>query len=300
MSEIYRNTSQYVYLDVYGGQADSTPTAVLVAADETERVLNVVQDTPPEGIDDRYHVALTMADTSNEGDIRVEWSFELDSVPVTKTDYISVVTPYLSISEIKNIVTDADDDEARAIEAAVRHIINAHCGQTFGCYVGTKTVDGNGSYALKLPERLAKFEKMNGIIVNPRLLTLRGNGYVINYSGVVAPSLKADYHGLHVHSDGVIHNPNHISYTKFMYGLTYDVYGTWGWLDVPASVKEAAKLLVGDYSCGDAAYRDRYLVSMTAADWRIQFSEQAYLKTGNVRADQLLAPYRVMLGLGVV
>jgi hypothetical protein len=39
---------------------------------------------------------------------------------------------------------------------------------------------------------------------------------------------------------------------------------------------------------------------MTAADWRIQFYSGAYLRTGNVRADQLLADYVVTRGWGVI
>lgn len=300
MSEIYKNTSQFIYLDVYGGTADDTPTALFVDQTGTSRALTVTQDTPPQGIEDRYHVVLNMADTQNEGDIRIEWSFEMEGAPVAKTDYLTVVTPYLSISEIKAIVDDIDDAEAIALERAVRHIINSHCGQTFGSYTGTKTIDGANSYALRLNERLARLDKIDGLIVNPNLYSLKNNGYIINYAGAYPPSLKADYHGYHMHSNGVIHNPNHISFNTFNYGMTYDVYGVWGWFTVPESVKEAAKLLVNDYACADSAYRDRYLVSMTAADWRIQFNEQAYLKTGNVRADQLLKPYVVMLGLGVI
>ena len=65
-------------------------------------------------------------------------------------------------------------------------------------------------------------------------------------------------------------------------------------------VKEAAKLLVNDYACAEQTYRDRYLTSMTAADWRIQFHSGAFLKTGNVRADQLLRDFVLKGGWAVI
>jgi hypothetical protein len=71
----------------------------------------------------------------------------------------------------------------------------------------------------------------------------------------------------------------------------YNISGQWGWNSVPAAVQEAAALLAHDYACADVLYRDRYLTSMTAADWRIQFNAGAFSDTGNVRANQLLEEY---------
>lgn len=79
----------------------------------------------------------------------------------------------------------------------------------------------------------------------------------------------------------------------------FEITGDWGYKTVPANVKEAAKLLVNDYACMESAYRDRYLKSIRAADWRLEFSSQAWSSTGNARADLLLDEY-VLLDWAVV
>ena len=43
--------------------------------------------------------------------------------------------------------------------------------------------------------------------------------------------------------------------------------------------------------CGQAGYRDNYLSSMKAADWRFDYFQEAVIGTGNVVADQLLEEY---------
>jgi hypothetical protein len=79
----------------------------------------------------------------------------------------------------------------------------------------------------------------------------------------------------------------------------FAIRGDWGYKSVPTAVQEAAKLLVNDYGCSEAVYRDRYLESIKAADWRLQFSSQAWEHTGNARADQLLSEF-VLLDWAVV
>ncbi len=74
----------------------------------------------------------------------------------------------------------------------------------------------------------------------------------------------------------------------------FEITGDWGYKSVPAPVKEAARLLVNDYACSEQLYRDRYLESIKAADWRLQFSSRAWEYTGNVRADQLLSEYVIL------
>jgi hypothetical protein len=143
-------------------------------------------------------------------------------------------------------------------------------------------------------------ESFEGVDANPNHFAIQNNGYTLSHYPWGVPPVKADAYGLHMHVGGVIHNPNNVKVEQFANNRDYLVEGHWGWEAVPDAVKEAAKLLVNDYACADAQYRDRYLVSMTAADWRIQFYSGAYLRTGNVRADQLLSDYVVTRGWGVI
>jgi hypothetical protein len=147
---------------------------------------------------------------------------------------------------------------------------------------------------------LLSINTFNGRANSDNFYQIGDDGYTLRYYNWGVPPVKADAWGLHMHTGGVIHNPNHVSLNTFKDGNIYTVDGNWGWEEVPAAVKEAAKLLVNDYACADAQYRDRYLTSMTAADWRIQFNSGAFKGTGNVRADQLLSDFVVTRGWGVI
>jgi hypothetical protein len=222
------------------------------------------------------------------------------SYTVSKITPVNIVTPILTKREIKEVWDTATNAEVVMIEKAVRHIIQSYTGQEFGRFIGVQEVKGTGSSLLGLPRRLLSIETFDGVEVPASAFSIEAGGYTLRYYPWGVPPVKADYYGLHMHTGGVIHNPNHVKYQTFAENRTYKISGHWGWESVPDPVREAAKLLVNDYACADAQYRDRYLVSMTAADWRIQFYSGAYLRTGNVRADQLLADYVVTRGWGVI
>jgi hypothetical protein len=74
----------------------------------------------------------------------------------------------------------------------------------------------------------------------------------------------------------------------------YTITGVFGWEFVPYEVVEAMKLLVNDYSCSENMYRDRYLQSISTADWKLIFASQVFEDTGNARADTLLNAYKVL------
>lgn len=228
---------------------------------------------------------------SEDGEVKVDWTFSIPSSGTfTESTYHLVATPLLPLSEVKKIIEDTDVTNAIEAEAAARYIINAHTGQSFGKFTGVRKVRGTGNNALALPEKLLRLTKVNGSEPGMRFEVDPGGFYLRNYPWGVPP-VRADYHGLHMHTGGVIHNPNNVKLGTFMNSQVFDIQGVWGWDYVPPAIQQAAKLLVNDYACADALYRDRYLTSMTAADWRIQFHAEAFANTGNVRADALLADY---------
>ena len=237
---------------------------------------------------------------SEESDIKVTWTFTVPgSGTHTKVESYRIVTPYLTKRDVADIDPDISDEEFLRAEAAVRHIINAHTGQSFGKYTGILRVQGNGSRSLALPARLLSLTQVNGSDVLGAYDVV-GDGYYINYYPWGIPPVRADFYGLHMHTGGVINNPNYVKLGEFPNNEVYEINGTWGWEQVPPAIKEAARLLFNDYACGDSTYRDRYLTSMTAADWRIQFHSGAFRQTGNVRADQLLAEYVLKRGWAVI
>lgn len=283
IEEIQTHSSQKVYLDIYGGSADALP--VVMFNDLISMTVTQEAPVPASGITDRYSVTLTMAQTQDQGEVNLAWAFTMATVPVTKTDYFNVFSPILSDTSIKKIHPNATSDEVIAIERAVRLIIQAYTGQEFGHYVATKEIRGKGSKALYLPARLLELTSVNGI-VDPTHYQLVDDGFtLINFPW----GFPADAYFL---TSGVIHqSPYWFETGIWDHSCRYMVAGEWGYTSTPAPVAEAARLLVNDYACGDNQYRDRFLTSMTAADWRIQFNDGAFTDTGNVRANQLLHDY---------
>jgi hypothetical protein len=160
---------------------------------------------------------------------------------------------------------------------------------------------------LPLPARLISLTSLSGFEVP---VSIVGDGWYLapEGGGAYIPPVKSDNDGTNNsqiaginHKFGVpIRVPSWMRQGAGFLRQDYYITGTWGWKFVPSEVKEAARLLVNDFASGDTIYRDRYLTSMTAADWRIQFNSGAFAKTGNVRADQLLSNYVLTRGWAVI
>lgn len=291
--EIYRQRENRVYFQLPGGAAFSEVTASL---NDGEPV-NIFPEDPNAAV-----LSALLPFIPHEGTVRVNWEFMVDTFSgfdtVTVTRTYDVVTPILSRTEIRKIHPSATDDEVTHVEKAVRHIINAHTGQSFGLYEGEHVISGDDSKALLMPERLIELYTVDGVSGHPRF-AIDADGYILRHFPWGVPPIKADYNGLH-QTGGTIYNPNNVNLGSFNKAHRYRVDGKWGWEEVPSQVKEAAKLLVNDYACAEQSYRDRFLTSMTAADWRIQYHSGAFTNTGNVRADQLLSAYVIHRGWMVI
>ncbi len=241
----------------------------------------------------------------NDKTLDVQWSFdyvESDSTYSYSNNFpVRVVTPILPLDAIARILDVQESDESVAeIEKVVRKIIQAHTGQSFGKFVGTKSITGSGEPHLRLPARLLRLRKVNNSANLLPNLVVRGDGWYIQNLNWGIPPLKADFHGLHYLSNGVIEAPIGIKRYSWAENVEYVIDGDWGWDAVPGAVQEAARILINDYSCADSAYRDRYIQSVSAVDWRMEFNSGAYSETGNVKADQLLNNYVLKRGWIVV
>ena len=299
MKEIYTNTSnQKAYLDVPVTPTGST-IDVLVKYDT-----NQVYEVPSVSIetDGRLSFPIPFFLLQSDRKLSVRWIFSYQDVDGQTYEYdnkttVNIATPLLSLDEVKKIVDDENmsDEDAAEIERSVRYVIQAHTGQCFGKFVGKKSVTGSGGPTLRLPERLIQLNSVNDNTFWNQIFVIRGSGWYLNNRAVGLPSIRADWDGIHENpytSSAPIGTYKHM----FLKDQEYVLDGEWGWNNVPIAVQEAARLLINDYACGDSTYRDRFLTSMTAADWRIQFHEGAFTNTGNVRANQLLSEYVLRRG----
>jgi hypothetical protein len=274
-------------------------------------------------------VKIPYALTTEEGDGLVSVTFTIDGLPAEKKIPFDVVTPYLTVAQARAVLEDEtlSDEEVMEIEQAVRYIINAHCGQSFGKRTKDVVVVGAGESALALPERLMEITGLKTLsaVLNPSATWIIADGWYLKkkyydaIGDIENDSLYWDGEGVYDFDESPLEAPHGLGHTRDRYGhgkiisapgsfsgakwkddYPFTISGTWGYASVPRPVVEAAKLLLNDYACSEQAYRDRYLESIKSADWRLQFNEQAYLHTGNVRADQLLNDYVMKRGWAVI
>jgi hypothetical protein len=170
-----------------------------------------------------------------------------------------------------------------------------YCGQDFGYGRRKVKFRGEDGIALALPERLIELKSVseNGDIKFDFDNSIGLTNYFITGSGwYLKRGHHADWDTWGSLDDNVITAPP--SYARgYKNDVEYVLDGIFGYEEVPGAVKEAMKLLVNDYACAEQLYRDRFLESMKAADWRLQFNSAAYYKTGNARANLLLSPFVV-------
>lgn len=246
-----------------------------------------------------YRVNLPFSLVQADKSFEIRWKFNYLESSVSKTytstTKVDVVTPYVTIDEIKTAIPEAagfSDAELIRLERRIRGVIDNYTGQSFGRYVGTRDVIGSGDAELRTSDRLVRLDNITGAniiysddgVSSPGLYTTRGDGWYVGFS---APIPTGDYV-----FENVIRDPDTIYKRGFRDNVVYSITGVWGWDDVPAEVKEAALILCEDEICPQSEYRDRYLKSISGDGWRYEFNPNAYYGTGSVIADQLLDQFR--------
>jgi hypothetical protein len=240
-----------------------------------------------------------------DGPFEVRWQFFITGDPILHTRYEAhdVVTPLVDLDSID--IDDMTTAERVAAERMVRRIIQGLVGQTFGFTYGAVAVVGSGERSLNLPKRLIH---LDGVSFNyypfdrvPFGAISVGNGgwsITTQYGNEYFPSVKhAPPEDAIYTSNGVIVAPGYVH--KWQPDVTYLVTGSWGWEGVPVEISEAARLLIDDYNCAEDTYRNKFIANMRSADWRIEYDPRTWSGTGNIKADQLIAPY-MRSGYGII
>ena len=284
--EIYKESGTTVQVEI--------PSS---AVEPIGKVTRGAVSTPPSVLTATTHdgyklapVVIPYSYTTTEGDLTVSVTFTIDNVQTTKSAGYNVITPILLRSDVPDI-SSADYND---LEPIVRHYLEVYCHQYFGRYAGIETVRGKSFDYLRLPVRLIT---LNGISFNeedyePDSFFTGDDGWQLhraNWETLTIKQSPPDPSTLN--PSGIITAPYSRLNTTFWQDRPYALDGVWGYDAVPTPVREAAKLLMADWSCQDASYRNKYLENFRAADWRIQFKSQAYAGTGNLTADMLLNDY---------
>lgn len=273
MSEIYRNSiNKGISLDLAGAFINSA---------------SITRDgTVTSGEVSGNVVLIPFSITSNDGPFEIEWNFSVASEDYNLTESHEVVTPLFTKSDLEH---DSDlgtltADQAKRLESLVRKIVEAYTGQAFGLRKGYTLAYGSNNSTLTLSERVASLDD-SGYRVASGGYALFSSQRISDDVNIKVPAQEEAFYN-HVHGIST-------SAGKFRSGTRYRVYGTFGWTVVPEDVKLAALALAEEFSCDESLWKDRYIKAIRAADWRFDFSEQAFAGTGSVTADHLLAKYIV-------
>lgn len=282
--EIYRDTTSTVTLD--------HPVTGTLTADIKRGDAVISADQPVTTNGNVHTTTIDWSLVPYDGTLSIVWK----KTGFSRTTWVDVVTPILPLSELAAFLDDVSEQDRYDAEAVVRRIIEAYTGQSFGKFQGTKQVNGNDGTELALPNPLLNFTSVSDYQFNyePSIFIIRGEGWFLaGAPGAYWEIKNAPPEDVLDTFDNVIYAPGTVKKRDFEFCNTYTITGAWGYESVPYPVVQAARMLLSDYACQDSSYRDRYLESMKAADWRIQFTQAAYDGTGNLKADQLLNPYKL-------
>lgn len=251
--------------------------------------------TPIPSVAGRFSLPLTYIETQYDGQLTVEWT----ATDFERTQLIDVRNPLVSLSKLRTLFEENKSDaELAELENAVRLVIESVTGQTFDYEYATYYIPGTGGDRVALPKRLARLEEIVGGPIG--YFSVSSDGwflYIRNKNFLTTKEAPPEEFqdnkvwtgdGL---SGGVIYVPD-TYWNQFRKGIQYAVTGEWGYSTIPDPIQEAAMLLANDIACNEVIYRDRYLDSMKAQDWNLEFNPGAFRDTGNARVDKLLEPYK--------
>jgi hypothetical protein len=308
MKEILVNTISNIEYKIYvdGILTDATGSVHVTVYKGDTKVVDNQLATTVGGVDGTYKYLLPTSTTvgsedisvtTSEGILKATWSFSVGSNNLSVTEYYSVVTPYCLWEYFAPASPDTTPtyQDYLECERVARFIINSYCGQEFGQEFTTYAVEGHGTNSLALPRHLQTLDTVTWTD-NP----VPRSGTVIGWNYPYAWEIVAS--GWTIRQQPYPHDliVTDACGPRFIRNRTYNVSGLWGYSAVPTPVEEAAKILIADFMCKEAKYRDKYLDNIKMGDWRIQFAAGAFEGTGNAKADELLSDYRLTPGIGLI
>jgi len=301
--ELYTGLTQDIYLDVYEEDelrlADANPTVSIYDGDTD--VLVISGFASPE-INDEGHYSFRILDNyvMTDKSIKAVWNYAVDGNPMTSTQYYTVTTPYIQISEAYTRLHAGREEgdqnhiplhEMQQAEKFARFMVENYTGVKFGKYAKTITAYGQDADILYLGERIVSYTviKENTKIVIDTVNSINNFNFPVEITDT--------NHSLRIISDEDINEGGRLDIVypfkgSFYNGYRYDITGVFGWKYVPEKVQAAMLLLMKDYFGKDNIWRARYVSNVSFGDTDMEFSKLAFRGTGNFYADKLLDEYK--------
>jgi hypothetical protein len=246
--------------------------------------------------------------------LEITWKYSIGGVATSHKQMVDIVRPYVNIPDAidrLNVGTDVSDpnfksyNELKIAERYARKLIDAYTNQFFDERYIKETAYGNGTDTLPLRTRCFDWYilRENGVVVIDRGLNINNFGYTIKVSdteyGITVDRTNLLDNIVYTANGMVPPTINDSAYGAFKKDYLYTVEHWCGWTHVPPNVSEACMILMQQYFEKDRAWKDKYVKNISTFDWKFEFLEQAHTGTGNLYADQLLAPY-VVNGMVVI
>ena len=251
-----------------------------------------------------YTVNIPYSLTNRNKTLSVKWEYTVGGVVVAKSYEIYVVTPYINFNDIEDLdfSTDPSDPNYKSYKQLIkaeryaRKLIGQYTGQSFYLEDKIYAVYGFDSDILPLP---AKINSLHSLYANDILLV----NEITNVDNWNYPiQISESGYGIRINRAALLDNtvytangmvpPTINDYSGgFRSGVSYKVFGRFGWDKVPSNVKLAAIELMKDYFSKETAWKNKYVKSISTFDWDFEYTGDAYTGTGNAFADNLLAEY---------
>jgi hypothetical protein len=293
-----------IYRDGNKVDADGTVTVQMYNADDSTNTLLTSGSAYNEPYLGLYSFEVSPSITLINRVLKILWSYTVNGNSTTETNYVEIVTPYATVSDILDYYgfgTRPQDNNYKShtqitnMEKLARTVINGYTGQQFSLRYGSQEVVGNGSDGAWLTEPVQSVDSMyeNGILVysaSSGSVTYNtfGFGLEITQTSKVVRIINNSWD---VRYDNQV-DPTVLYYGRFRDQSRYKFTGLIGWNYVPQDVKLATILLAGDYMSNDAAWRIKYLNKISMSEVSFEMKAGAYNGTGNLIVDNILDQYR--------
>jgi hypothetical protein len=310
LQNITRNSQSSIYLNIYSNGVLTPADSGIVRATVYDADSNAVALTGYSNISatagdtaGEYSIFLNQNITNTNRVLEVVWSYTLNGVTGTQTDYYKVETTYADINEIIDFLglgstpSDMnyyDPNEIQSAEKLARTIIDGYTMQTFGRYYGSQEQVGIGSDSVELIEKMITLKKVyeNGLLVVDNTVTpaLNSFGFEVEISPT-GKAIRIVNPGWDVRYDNQV-DPTIMYYGKFRDQSRYKFEGDIGYKYVPEDIKIAAMLLVNDIISNDFNWRNKYLKRVDLSEISFEMAGGAFNGTGNIAVDNILDTYR--------
>jgi len=309
LQNIVKGSKQKIYLNVYNDgvltQATAVPTLSVYDADSDTIALTgyssiTVTDENAAGV---YSYTMTPALTQINRVLKFVWSYALNGVATSETQFYAVETQYSSVSEIQDFlglgtspseINYKNPKEIEAAEKVARTIIDGYTGQKFIQYYGQQEQFGFGSDAIELVEKMLTLDKVwenDELLIDNTVTPVYNNfGFLLELSPT-KKAIRIINVGWDLRYDNQV-DPTAMGNGRFRNGSRYKFEGLIGWKYVPEDIKIASMLLVGDILANDYNWRNKYLKKIDLSEISFEMATGAFNGTGNIAVDNILDQYR--------